>query len=363
MARGYDSHCLRYTAPARRGLRQWAAMERHDLTPGDALDLLASPLAAEDVAAPGGSLLVITGDAGRDAGARPDPAEVAVGLPAVIVRVASGDDAADDPLAAVADVVVGAEDPDVAAIAATVAAAPRAATALVLLLRGAHYRSIEAGLVAESAVYSTLQAGPEFAAWRASKPLVDRPPEDGPTVRSKRRGARLDVVLDRPHVRNAVSARLRDDLCEALAVAVADPGIAQVHLRGNGPAFCAGGDLDEFGSLPDPATAHLVRLTRSPARLLAHLAPRVTVHLHGACVGSGIELPAFAHRVVADPGTTIALPEVALGLVPGAGGTVSLPARIGRHRTALLALTGRTIEAPTALAWGLVDEIAPITQG
>jgi enoyl-CoA hydratase/carnithine racemase len=60
---------------------------------------------------------------------------------------------------------------------------------------------------------------------------------------------------------------------------------------------------------------------------------------------------------VARPDTVIGLPEVAMGLIPGAGGTVSLPRRIGRHRTAWLALTGRTIDAPTAREWGLVDEI------
>ena len=86
-------------------------------------------------------------------------------------------------------------------------------------------------------------------------------------------------------------------------------------------------------------------------------ATRVVVHLHGACFGSGIELPAFASRVIAAPDVRIALPELALGLIPGAGGTVSLPRRIGRHRTAQLALTGRTIDAVTALDWGLVDQI------
>ena len=55
--------------------------------------------------------------------------------------------------------------------------------------------------------------------------------------------------------------------------------------------------------------------------------------------------------------TVFALPEVRLGLVPGAGGTASLPARIGRHRTARLALTGERIDAATAHRWGLVDEL------
>jgi len=60
---------------------------------------------------------------------------------------------------------------------------------------------------------------------------------------------------------------------------------------------------------------------------------------------------------VAHPDTRFALPELALGLVPGAGGTVSLPRRVGRHRTALLGLTGAPIDAATALDWGLVDAV------
>ena len=83
------------------------------------------------------------------------------------------------------------------------------------------------------------------------------------------------------------------------------------------------------------------------------------MRLHGACIGAGIEMAAFAGRVVAHPEAVISLPEVGLGLIPGAGGTVSLPRRIGRHRTAELALTGRPIDAATAHRWGLVDAIEP----
>jgi enoyl-CoA hydratase/carnithine racemase len=48
-----------------------------------------------------------------------------------------------------------------------------------------------------------------------------------------------------------------------------------------------------------------------------------------------------------------------MGLIPGAGGTVSIPRRIGRQRTALLAVTGRALDAPTAQRWGLVDTLEP----
>jgi enoyl-CoA hydratase/carnithine racemase len=89
---------------------------------------------------------------------------------------------------------------------------------------------------------------------------------------------------------------------------------------------------------------------------------RTRAELHGACIGAGIELAAYAGTVVARPNAFVQLPEVAMGLIPGAGGTVSLPRRIGRQRTAFLALTGRRIDAPTARDWGLVDrvEAAPV---
>jgi enoyl-CoA hydratase/carnithine racemase len=150
---------------------------------------------------------------------------------------------------------------------------------------------------------------------------------------------------------------MRDALCEALAIAVADASIARVVLRGAGPAFCSGGDLDEFGTLPDPATAHAVRCARHAGRLIAACGSRIQVHVHGACVGAGIELPAFAGRVVAAPDARFRLPELAMGLVPGAGGTASIPRRIGRQRAAEWALVGSEIDARTALAWGLVDAL------
>jgi enoyl-CoA hydratase/carnithine racemase len=95
------------------------------------------------------------------------------------------------------------------------------------------------------------------------------------------------------------------------------------------------------------------------ARVVQAAGDRTTAYLHGPCVGSGIELAAFCGTVRAQPDTTISLPEVRLGLIPGAGGTVSLPRRIGRQNTAWLALSGRAIDAATALDWGLVDALEP----
>lgn len=274
-------------------------------------------------------------------------------LPRVVVGV--GDDRPDPPGVALVDLAASPDSLD--RVLGVVAAHPLASTALAMLLRTGTGRSVAEGLSAESVTYSMLQAGPEFAAWRTAHPVGHRPDDGSDAVRLVRRGSALEIVLSRPTVHNALNRAMRDGLVAALLAAADDPSLGPVELRGDGASFCSGGDLDEFGSRPDPATAHLVRMARSPAALLHSLSARVTARVHGACRGSGVELPAFAHRVEAGADTTFGLPEIGMGLIPGAGGTVSLPRRIGRHRTAWMALTAGTIDAPTALRWGLVDAI------
>ena len=274
-------------------------------------------------------------------------------LPSVVVGI--GD--LDSPFAPMADVVVG-DEGAAAEVLAAIDAHPLAATALALLLRGSDRRDVNEGLVAESETYSMLQAGPEHRRWLDANQRDPR--DDGPhRVDVGRDGSRLVVTLDRPAARNAVDAAMQAALVDAFATA-ADPAVTEVELRGNGPVFSSGGDLGEFGSLDDPASAHLVRLGRSPAAALHRIAGRTTAYVQGACHGAGVELPAFAARVVADPGTTFTLPEVSMGLIPGAGGTVSITNRVGRHRTACLAITGKPLDAATARTWGLVDDLAPV---
>jgi enoyl-CoA hydratase len=257
-----------------------------------------------------------------------------------------------------ADLVVGPEDVD--GIVRAVERCPLAATALVAHLRACEGIDVERGLALESGLYSMLQSGPEFRAWRGAIRGVAA--EDDDPVITTRIDETLHVSLNRPHRHNAITAGLRDGLHDALALAVVDDSIRHVVLSGNGPSFCSGGDLAEFGSRPDPASAHVVRLARSPARLLHRLHDRLTVYVHGSTLGGGIEMAAFADRIVADPDSTFSLPEVAIGLIPGAGGTISLPRKIGRQRTAALGIDGRSIDAATALEWGLVEAVSPRPQ-
>jgi enoyl-CoA hydratase/carnithine racemase len=315
------------------------------------LDAARSPLAADVLGLPTGGGWVRTRLADGPAGAHPPDALAHLAA----VTVAIGDLA--HVHAPLFDVVVP-DDATADDVVEAIDAHPIASSALALLLRGGAARTVAAGQVAESSTYSTLQSGPEHRAWLAARraPGTRARTDDAP-VGVARDGGTLHVTLHRPDVHNAYNAATRDALLDALAIATNDDTITRVAIDGVGPSFCSGGDLDEFGTLSDPASAHVLRVARSVALALHSLRDRVTVTVHGACVGAGIELPAFAGEVVARADATFRLPEVAMGLVPGAGGTVSIPRRVGRHRFAWMALTGTPLDAVTALDWGLVDAV------
>ena len=272
-------------------------------------------------------------------------------LPCPVIGVGEGE------LASACDAVI--ENPtELAAIAKNVAAAPFAAMVLVQHLRASRNLSIDDGLTAESFAYGTVQRGPEFLSWRRAN--CQAPPRGGDAERPlaiDRDGGCLRLTLNRPETRNEIDTEMRDALCEAFDNALLDPSITHIHLTGAGAAFSIGGAVSEFGSSCDPTTAHWVRSLRLPARNMARLADRLHIHVNGAAIGAGAELAAFGGRVTAGPNAWFQLPELKYGLIPGAGGTVSLPRRIGRQRTAYLALSMRRLRAYEALSWGLIDAI------
>jgi len=250
----------------------------------------------------------------------------------------------------------GSVDDAAAVLTAHAAAHPTAAATLARLLRVTADLDVGAALEVESLAYSMLLAGPEFRHWLEQTP----PPKHSDhqdVVVSERQGGVLSVTLNRPHVHNAFNAAMRDALVEAFSVALSDYAVGTVEVSGNGPSFCSGGDLSEFGTTDDPVHAHLIRTARSVGAAMHQLHDRLTVRVHGSCIGAGVELPAFARRVVAAEGTSFRLPEVGMGLIPGAGGTVSLPRRIGAERTFLLALSGIELSATDAERWGLIDAV------
>lgn len=325
-------------------------------SPAELLDWAADPDAGRRFSALTGPgvLLVDAGDAALDGAAVDRLARWLRQLPCPSIAIA----AQPTSLAAACDVSVGNLD-EAAPLLKGVAQSPRAATVLAQLLRLLPGMPLEDALIAESMAYAMLQSGPEYQAWlaanRAAAPV--QPQDEGPAVLVEREGDSLRLELNRASNRNAMSMEMRDGLIEALQLALADDSIRQISLSGRGKCFSTGGDLSEFGSTPDPVSGHLVRGLALPGRLLAQCSARAEARVHGACIGSGIEFPAFAGRVVASADAHFQLPELKFGLIPGAGGCVSLSRRIGRQRTVWLVLSGKRITARRALEWGLIEAV------
>lgn len=282
------------------------------------------------------------------------PADVRIGSLPPFPLIGLGD--AGHPLARALDAVV--ESPiTLDSLVRQIRRAPRAAAVTVQLLRGLEGLAPERALQLESLCYGLLQGSEEHGRWLASRAGSTRPPAPPGRLRVDRCAAELHLVLDRPLSNNAIDRSLRDQLVEAFSVAASDPEVRSIKLRALGAAFSVGGDLAEFGTTRDPATAHLIRSRSSPALAIGARAGILDVRVHGACIGAGLEIAAFAARLTASSDAWFQLPELSLGLIPGAGGCVSVPRRIGRQRAILMILSGRRISAQTALHWGLIDAI------
>jgi enoyl-CoA hydratase len=176
----------------------------------------------------------------------------------------------------------------------------------------------------------------------------------------ERRGHVGLLTLNRERVRNALS---RDTL---LAIGrlgrelVADPEIRVIVVTGAGDrAFCAGADLKERQGMSTDDVRVQVGLYRSELGVLDRSPKPVVAAINGVAFGGGLELALVCDLRVAAPHAELALPETTLAIIPGAGGTQRLPRVVGEARAKEMILLGRRLGAAEALAWGLVNRVAP----
>jgi enoyl-CoA hydratase len=174
------------------------------------------------------------------------------------------------------------------------------------------------------------------------------------------------IRLNRPKALNALSLALVKDLGRAFDEVAAGDARALLITGTGEKAFCAGADISELAerSLMDKkrdaelGQATMARLERLPM-------PSVAI-INGYAFGGGLELALACTFRLATPNAKLGLPEIKLGLIPGYGGTQRLPRVVGEARALEMILTAKTLDAPTALAWGLVSRVVegdPVAQG
>ncbi|MGH3477863.1 MAG: enoyl-CoA hydratase-related protein [Pseudonocardiaceae bacterium] len=158
------------------------------------------------------------------------------------------------------------------------------------------------------------------------------------------------ITLDSPANRNALSARLRAGLLDALEGSASDDSVRVVVLDHTGPVFCAGMDLTE----PPDAVKELPRILE---RIWTHPKP-VIAKLAGPARAGGVGIVAAADIAIAARDATFAFTEVRLGVVPAVISVTVLP-RLQPRGAHELFLTGETFNATRAVAIGLLNSAVP----
>ncbi len=183
-------------------------------------------------------------------------------------------------------------------------------------------------------------------------------------VETRQREMVFEIVLNRPEKRNAISWELGQQLLDALDAAIQAEGVRVVLLRGAGPMFSAGIDLNDLAALPTrygPSWArHMRAITDDWQRVTTRLErlelPTIAL-LHGAALGLAFEVALACDFRIAAHGTRLGLPETRLGIVPDVGGTTRLTRIVGPARAKELILTGRTVTAQDVADWGLLTQV------
>jgi enoyl-CoA hydratase len=176
---------------------------------------------------------------------------------------------------------------------------------------------------------------------------------------SEDRGAIRRLTINRPDKLNALNRETLGELDLAFAQAAADDAVRVVILRGaGGKAFVAGADISELATLTPVQARDFSRFGQNMMLRVEHLGKPVIAEIGGFALGGGMELAMSCHLRVASEKARFGQPEVNLGLLPGFGGTQRLLRLAGRAVALELCLTGAQIDAPRALALGLVNRLA-----
>lgn len=184
------------------------------------------------------------------------------------------------------------------------------------------------------------------------------------TVKTKSHDTWFEIILHHPQNRNAISFELIDDLNVAVEQAT-NPAYRAVLIRGEGPAFCVGGDVKAFSELvargehiPVDAPNNLHRIMKG----LQTLDKPVIAAVHGSCAGAGVSLMLACDLALAAEQTKFFMAYLTIGTSPDGGSTYFLPRHVGSKKAAELFFANKPFSVEEALEWGLINSIHPANE-
>jgi enoyl-CoA hydratase len=166
------------------------------------------------------------------------------------------------------------------------------------------------------------------------------------------------VKLNRPDALNALNSTLVRELVAVFDALESDDSVWCVVLTGSDRAFCAGADVKEMASMSATEIQKADHLRPVWARAARFQKPLIAA-LSGYALGGGLELAMCCDIIIASEGTKLGQPEINIGIIPGGGGTQRLTRAVGKYKAMEMILTGATITADEAKAWGLVNRVVP----
>jgi enoyl-CoA hydratase/carnithine racemase len=171
------------------------------------------------------------------------------------------------------------------------------------------------------------------------------------------------ITLNRPDKLNAFAGTMREELLDALRGAAADAQCRVVVLTGAGRAFCAGGDVEYMSGLQkakdEVSFRKLLDAGRAVVTTIVSMEKPVIASVNGVAAGAGCNLALACDYRIASDGAKVGATFVKIGIHPDWGGTWLLPRIVGRSRALEMMMTGRMVEAPEALAIGMIDRVVP----
>ena len=179
------------------------------------------------------------------------------------------------------------------------------------------------------------------------------------SVNVQKDGSVATVSLNRPEVLNALNKEMMQELNKELKSLSLDDDISIIVLKGNGGAFCSGGDIKSMFNLGTEKDFYHIMDCISELAMCLYTMPKLTITaVHGAAAGLGFSLALATDCIIAEKDSKVAMNFIGIGLIPDGGGHFFLERRLGELNTMKLIWDGEVMKAPQALEMGLVDIIA-----